>query len=131
MEEERKKNKGGRPPKKELIKQKYQAQCYLDYFENERLLLYKKKTNLKTSEIVKTALLEHLKIERKRNNIFSPELLQELRDLNKLGSLLNQSVKHLNFGAQLSGRSKLEFIANVSAIKNKIESIETNLKTTK
>jgi hypothetical protein len=128
MEKETIKNKGGRPRISESEKSKFEVKCYLTKSEKIAFDNYKNEHKYKSSEVVRNAVLNHLKITKKNTKKLSPELLQELGDLKQLGSLVNQSLRHLNYGLQLSGKSTIHFIANITTIQQKISAIESKIK---
>lgn len=127
MEEEKRKNKGGRPKVEGREKNKFEIKCYLKFDEIIAFDNYKKQHGLKKSEVVRKAVLKELKIAQKNTPKLTPEILALFSEIERTNHTLNQISKLLNTGLQLDGKQTVEFFKIISFLKTNSTEIKNKL----
>ena len=121
------KSKGGRPKIAEQKKSKHEVKCYLTYSEKLSFNLYKKQHKLGNSEVVRSAVLQYLKLAPKRTKKLSPETLEIIREVERTNHTLNQIAKLLNTGLQLDGAETVQFFKIITNLENNTKQIINKL----
>ncbi len=127
MSENNKKNRGGRPQLSTDEKNIFEVKTYLNKSEKKAFDLHLEKHKLKKSELVKIALLKHLKIREKKQAKLTPEILSFFYEIERTNHSLNQIAKMLNTGLQLNGRQTIEFFKTIAELKKNNQAIKNKL----
>lgn len=127
MEEEKRRNKGGRPRVDGREKNKFEVKCYLKYDEIIAFDNYKNLHGLKKSEVVRNAVLKELKRTPKTAKKITPELSNLIIELERTNHTLNQIAKLLNTGLKLDGKQTIDFFKTMSFLKQNSADIKNNL----